>query len=207
MQKEKKWVIKNIRPEENYSRKASEYYNKEVSENYSKSKPVQRMQRQITLRAIELANFKKGAKILDLGAGTGYSMRVLKELGFKVRGIDVSSEMIKKARENELEVIEADMRKIPFNNNEFDGIISISALQWLVADKEDEEIKKVAKETRRVLKDKGKAVFQFYSKSEEEAIKTAKLFSKQGFEVQLVTDYPENSKKRKTYILLEKTKN
>jgi len=117
MQKEKKWVIKNIRPEENYSRKASEYYNKEVSENYSKSKPVQRMQRQITLRAIELANFKKGAKILDLGAGTGYSMRVLKELGFKVRGIDVSSEMIKKARENELEVIEADMRKIPFNNN------------------------------------------------------------------------------------------
>jgi len=58
-----------------------------------------------------------------------------------------------------------------------------------------------------VLKDKGKAVFQFYSKSEEEAIKTAKLFSKQGFEVQLVTDYPENSKKRKTYILLEKTKN
>jgi len=203
---EKKWVVKNNRPEEKYLGKANEYYNKNVSENYSKSKPLQKMQKQITLRAIELAGFEKGNKILDLGAGTGTSMKTLNEKGFKTKGIDVSNEMIKKAKEQGIEIKKADMRKIPFKDKEFDGVISISALQWLIADKEDEEIKKVAKETNRVLKKKGKAIFQFYSKSEEQAIKTAKLFSKQGFETQLITDYPENPKKRKTYILLKKNK-
>lgn len=41
----------------------------------------------------------KGINALDFGCGTGRSTRFLQKLGFKVVGVDISMEMLKKARE------------------------------------------------------------------------------------------------------------
>ncbi len=41
----------------------------------------------------------KGNKALDFGCGTGRSTRFLKELGFDVMGVDISKDMLDKARE------------------------------------------------------------------------------------------------------------
>lgn len=42
-----------------------------------------------------------GTKALDFGCGTGRSTRFLKELGFEVTGVDISEQMIGKARERD----------------------------------------------------------------------------------------------------------
>lgn len=41
----------------------------------------------------------KGRKALDFGCGTGRSTRFLKQLGFETIGVDISADMIKKARQ------------------------------------------------------------------------------------------------------------
>lgn len=41
----------------------------------------------------------KGTEALDFGCGTGRSTRFLKKLGFKVTGVDISPDMLKKATE------------------------------------------------------------------------------------------------------------
>jgi predicted TPR repeat methyltransferase len=68
-----------------------------------------------------------GRKAMDFGCGTGRSTRLLKKLGFDVIGIDISSDMIKKALEIDPKgdyrlIKEGDFRQ--FNDNEFDLILS-----------------------------------------------------------------------------------
>ncbi len=46
-----------------------------------------------------IARHVKGTEVLDFGCGTGRSSRFLKNLGFKVTGIDISENMLQKARE------------------------------------------------------------------------------------------------------------
>ena len=204
MKKQKTWSIKNTRPEEKY-KSSEEYHTREVAENYAKSNPIKKTQEKMTKRAIELGNFKKNSLILDLGAGTGHSTKTLQEHGFKTKAIDSSKEMIKQAKKRGIKITKADMRKLPFKKQEFDGAISISALQWLLqGENAKRNIKQAAKELYRVLKNRARAVIQFYPKTEKQAIQTAKIFSKQGFKTELVTDYPNEPKKRKIYLVLEK---
>lgn len=49
-----------------------------------------------------IAEHVKGNKALDFGCGTGRSTRFLRKLGFTASGIDISEQMIKKAREIDL---------------------------------------------------------------------------------------------------------
>jgi SAM-dependent methyltransferase len=68
----------------------------------------------------------KGAYILDLGSGTGLPYaKLFIEKGFKVLGIDVSSEMIKIAKKNvpKAKFIEMSMTDLNYKS-EFDGIFS-----------------------------------------------------------------------------------
>jgi ubiquinone/menaquinone biosynthesis C-methylase UbiE len=46
-----------------------------------------------------IAEYAPGAKALDFGCGTGRSTRFLRKLGFETVGIDISDNMIKKARQ------------------------------------------------------------------------------------------------------------
>lgn len=46
-----------------------------------------------------ISKHTKGKKALDFGCGTGRSTRFLKNSGFDATGIDISGEMIAKARE------------------------------------------------------------------------------------------------------------
>ncbi len=46
-----------------------------------------------------LAEHVRGRKSVDFGCGTGRSTRFLRQLGFEVTGVDISEDMIRKARE------------------------------------------------------------------------------------------------------------
>jgi ubiquinone/menaquinone biosynthesis C-methylase UbiE len=73
----------------------------------------------------------KGGRVLDVGCGAGIpTARYLVKKGLKVTGIDISEQMLQMARQNvpEAEFLKKDMMQLDFDDNKFDGIISVYAL-------------------------------------------------------------------------------
>ncbi|MFC1727284.1 arsenite methyltransferase [Patescibacteria group bacterium] len=109
---------------------------------------------------VAIASLKEGETVLDLGCGAGFdaflaSAKVGKT--GKVIGVDMTDEMIKKAKENaekgnytNVEFKKGDIEKLPVEDNSVDVIISNCVIN-LAPDKE-----KVFKEAYRVLKPKGR---------------------------------------------------
>ncbi|NMC61142.1 MAG: class I SAM-dependent methyltransferase [Candidatus Methanofastidiosa archaeon] len=64
---------------------------------------------------------------LDIGCGTGYHSKILKNNGHDVVSADISFEMVKKAKNNKAGkyYLVADIEKLPFKQNTFDNVISI----------------------------------------------------------------------------------
>lgn len=79
-----------------------------------------------TLFSYYCEQLPKGGYILDLGSGTGLPYaRLLIEKGFKVLGIELSTEMIKIAKKNVPRTIFKEMSMTDLNyKEEFDGIFS-----------------------------------------------------------------------------------
>lgn len=73
----------------------------------------------------------KDAHALDLGCGAGIpTAKFLVKNGIRVTGIDFSDTMLDMARENvpDAKFIKMDINEIKFNENTFDGIISVYTL-------------------------------------------------------------------------------
>lgn len=76
-----------------------------------------------------LSEFVEGNKALDFGCGTGRSSRFMKNLNFNVIGIDISKEMINKAREFDPDgdyrlTNNGDFSTFDKTNNKFDVVLS-----------------------------------------------------------------------------------
>lgn len=109
---------------------------------------------------IALSNIKKGDVVLDLGSGAGFdAFLAAKKVGRmgKVIGVDMTEEMIKKARENaqkynyrNVEFRLGDIENLPIEGNSIDVIISNCVIN-LAPDK-----KRVFEEAYRVLKKDGR---------------------------------------------------
>ncbi|MFO7862715.1 MAG: arsenite methyltransferase [Salinivirgaceae bacterium] len=107
----------------------------------------------------EYANLQPGQSVLDLGAGAGNDCFVARTIigdSGMVTGIDFSSDMVKKARENasnmqfeNMHFVEGDIEEMPFQNATFDVVLSNCVLN-LVPDKH-----KAFAEIMRVLKPGG----------------------------------------------------
>ena len=199
--RKREWVVKIERPEEIYGNPEL-YYTEEEIEKYALSGGMKKTQEKIAFRILELLELESG-KLLDLGCGVGYTTQIYKNEDFEIIGIDILEKMLEKAREKNINVIKADMRNLQefFPAKIFDAVVSASALQWI---KNEEELERVAYGIYHVLKDKGKIVLQFYPKSHEEMMQTARIFKKAGFEGKLIIDSPENPKKRVIYLVMEK---
>ena len=198
----KEWAVRIDRPEEIHGI-PSLYYTDEEIEKYAKSGGMKKTQENITYRILELLNIEKHKKILDIGCGVGYTTNVYQNEGYEVIGLDVLPKMLEKAKAKGLNVVKGDMRNLKdiFKEKEFDAVVSASALQWLKA---KEDIEKVASGINYILKNKGKIVIQFYPKSYEELVSTAKIFKKCGFEGEIITDNPDKSIKRVIYLVMKK---
>lgn len=104
--------------------------------------------------------FKKGKikKVLDLGCGTGRHTVYLAKRGFDVYGIDISKEGMRIAKEwLKKENLRANLRissiykKLPYQDNFFDAIISTNTIHHARI----EIIRKAIREIERVLKPRG----------------------------------------------------
>ncbi|AIF42351.1 bifunctional 2-polyprenyl-6-hydroxyphenol methylase/3-demethylubiquinol 3-O-methyltransferase UbiG [Virgibacillus sp. SK37] len=71
--------------------------------------------------------------MLDVGCGDGYGSFKLTQAGYKVTGVDISSEMIelaKKNNKNAAAFYQADINQLPFKADTFHGAVGINVLEW-----------------------------------------------------------------------------
>ena len=95
--------------------------------------------------------------ILDIGCGNGRNM---KNNNYNFYGIDSCEQFIKICKDQKLNVQLSDMTNLPFDNNTFDGIISIASFHHLSTVKRRIEC---LKEMKRVLKPNGRILLSVWS--------------------------------------------
>jgi ubiquinone/menaquinone biosynthesis C-methylase UbiE len=96
-------------------------------------------------------HLENGSKLVDVGCGDGYGTYKLQKLGHEVMGLDISEEMIEKAKERiqNIPFQVADVNHLPLSDESVDAILSINVLEWV-------EVPSVAAtELRRALKKDG----------------------------------------------------
>lgn len=170
------------------------------------------IQVQMCERAVELLALPEDqmCMILDVGCGSGLSGEVLDEQGHIWIGIDISKSMLDVALERQCEggLVLGDMGQgMPFKAGTFDGVISISALQWLCnADKTSHNPHKrlytFFSTLFSSLTRAGRAVFQFYPENAQQIEMITSQAMKAGFYGGLVVDYPNSSKAKKYFLVL-----
>jgi len=105
----------------------------------------------------------KSKTILDIGCGTGRHSIVLSKRGYKVTGIDLSSNMLDRAREKaqkegvEINFQVCDARNLPFNS-EFDLAIMMCEGGFPLMET-DEMNFEILQNATKALKEKGKLIF------------------------------------------------
>lgn len=113
--------------------------------------------------ALKHLNIKIGEQVLEIGFGTGHSLKQMSEsVGEtgKVYGIDISSGMLKVARKrltkaellDWVELTCGDAVKLPYENSKFDAVFMSFTLELF----DTPEIPKILKEIKRVLKPNGR---------------------------------------------------
>lgn len=120
-----------------------------------------------TTCVFDLFKIKRGMKVLDVGCGTGnFSIKMAKQ-GCQVTGIDISKEMLKvamaKANEKNLNIgfYHMDVYNMEFDDSYFDGIISVTAFEFI------KNPSKAMEEMFRVLKPGGYLVIGTINKDSQ----------------------------------------
>ena len=72
-----------------------------------------------------LAGFKPGARIADLGCGSGAFTHILQARGYRPTGLDISPKLIELARTKypAIEFAEGDVEHLPFADGSLDGVL------------------------------------------------------------------------------------
>jgi|GEM_PF-2051166 len=141
----------------------------------------------------------QGAKHLDLCGGRGDFIAYLSKADKTVDStlIDIASQAVAYAKATGIRALEGNADEhIPVNDDEFDIITIIFAVQWLQPT--------AFKEVLRVLKPEGMLVFNVYPPVEEEASEYQKLLRQIGF-VDVVCE-KHQEKDRENYIVTAKKK-
>jgi ubiquinone/menaquinone biosynthesis C-methylase UbiE len=97
---------------------------------------------------------KDGEKILDLGCGNGRLLEILRDKKIEYIGVDSSRKLIEIAKEKHpnFQFLVADALSLPFLENSFDKVFSISVFHHIPS----EELRlQFLKEIKRILKPKG----------------------------------------------------
>jgi ubiquinone/menaquinone biosynthesis C-methylase UbiE len=102
--------------------------------------------------------YVQGREVLDAGCGTGLISERLGRLARRVVGCDLSAEMLGHARARGFEVVQGDLRWLPFPDECFDSVVCFKVLAHL------RNPSRVVEELGRVVKPGGHLVLEFYNK-------------------------------------------
>lgn len=103
----------------------------------------------------------KKDKILEIGSGSGRDIIFLTNKGFNITGVDISKVAVNKVKEKNkyIKIKVCNVENLPFKDNSFDAVYSVFVLNFT-------NIKKSAKEIKRVLKREGIAYLVYILKTE-----------------------------------------
>lgn len=111
----------------------------------------------------KFANENKNKKLIaDFGCGPGQTTAFLKKCGLKkIIGIDISPEMVKKARSlnKGIKFVTGNILKLEYDNNYFSSAVAFYAIVHF----NYIQLKKALKEINRVLEEKGQFLFSFHA--------------------------------------------
>ncbi|KAF2708576.1 S-adenosyl-L-methionine-dependent methyltransferase [Pleomassaria siparia CBS 279.74] len=193
------------------------FYNDTESRKYTTSSRIQKIQSDMTHRALALLQLRSPSLILDVGCGSGLSGEILSNDAEEGTpggphvwiGFDISASMLGVALEKEVEgdLFLADAGQgVPFRPGTFDAAISISAVQWLCNAETSEEspagrLSRFFNGLYASLRRGGRAVCQFYPKNDLQKKMVSSAAVKAGFGAGLLED-DMGTKNAKTYLVL-----
>ena len=111
-----------------------------------------------TVNKLLKINVRKGSNILELGFGAGQSAGLFLKEGYNYTGMDISKSLVNFAKSKNKKFIKNKKasfyvgsmdNKLKFKNEQFDAVIIIGALQYVM------NLKRCMKEIKRVLKKRG----------------------------------------------------
>ncbi|KAH9412259.1 hypothetical protein HK407_01g01520 [Ordospora pajunii] len=189
---------------------AEQYYDEEQSKKYTQNSRICHVQTELAWRCIELLGVEKGGLVLDVGCGSGLSGAVLSDCGYPWVGIDISEDMLSLGVSLEAGgegYARMDMGEgLHFQPGTFDGVISVSAVQWLLY-----SYSSGSNPTRRlrtffttlytICKPEGRCVLQFYLKRQEQIEMLRNEAVRAGFDGGIQID-GEGTRNAKSFLVL-----
>lgn len=116
---------------------------------------------------LEWLNAQPGESILDLGCGDGQLTLRLAATGARVKGLDLSPEMVAAARARGVNALEGSADAMPFADRSLDAVFSNAALHWV----RDHDA--MMTQVHRVLRPGGRFVAEMGGHGNVAAIRTA----------------------------------
>jgi ubiquinone/menaquinone biosynthesis C-methylase UbiE len=112
----------------------------------------------------ELPELAPGSRVLELGCGSGKTLRAMGQRGWNVTGIDFSSTAVLLSRQvysdpSQGQVMVADVRKSPFKNATFDAVFAIHVIGHMP----EYDRREITHEVNRILKPGGFLFFRDFS--------------------------------------------
>lgn len=186
------------------------YYDTENSIKYDSNSRIQEIQKEITRKCFDLLELQERGLILDIGCGTGISGSVLTENNIDWIGVDISKGMLEicKVKNEGIDQIKGDIGEgLCFKPGVFDGVISVSALQWIFQSYDSLHVPKKRIRTfftslYSVCKPNTKCVLQFYLKNKKDIELLKNEAMRAGFFGGIQTEKP-NTKNAKHYLVLQ----
>jgi 2-polyprenyl-3-methyl-5-hydroxy-6-metoxy-1,4-benzoquinol methylase len=90
--------------------------------------PLEALTTPAAARLVKFANVRAGQNVLDVGCGTGVAAITAARIGARVRGVDLTPELLERARENarianmEIDFREGDVEALSFDDVTFDVV-------------------------------------------------------------------------------------
>ncbi|KAH9386963.1 18S rRNA (guanine1575-N7)-methyltransferase [Nematocida major] len=193
------------------------HYTGEVAENYDRSTSINRIQRKLTERCLEILNNPTNSLVLDIGCGSGISTEHVLSHGNFVLGVDISRNMLDLAQKRvdaglfgasdnpNFDFASANIfHGLPLRSASVDCAISVSVLQWIFIQEEPARLLGIFFYTLYdALKATGTAVLQYYPESNDQVQMILRSAGKYGFHGGTLLENQTSKKKRKTYLILE----
>lgn len=97
------------------------------------NKVINRVQIRTWSRTLNYCSLSQGARVLDVGCGTGRWVRRLEERGLSVVGIDQSSEMLSLARKRGTlsPMVSGEVQNLPFRDESFECVSAVTVIQHI----------------------------------------------------------------------------